>query len=87
MFFFFFFFFPKCRLTCQIQLYLSIGMKNVILAFLLILLLVGEKAGRPSMSLAKRDGRSGYSLMKEHRRTRTGGAGGVGGQMRRNVEV
>ena len=63
------------------------GMKNVILAFLLILLLVGEKAGRPSISLAKRDGRSDYSLMKEHRRTRKGGAGGVGGQMRRNVEV
>lgn len=49
---------------------------------------VGEKAGRPLSSLAKRDGKSGMiDITRQRQRTRQGRAGGVGSQMAKNVKV
>ena len=49
---------------------------------------VGENAGRPSISLAKRDGKSGMiDITRQRQRSRAGRAGGVGSQMAKNVKV
>ena len=48
---------------------------------------VGEKACRPLLSLAKRDGKPGMIDITRRQRTRQGGGGGVSGQMAKNVEV
>ena len=48
---------------------------------------VGEKPGRPFSSLAKRDGKAGMIDITRRQRTRHGGAGGVSGQMAKNVKV